>query len=728
MTNLFHNPYHFIPYSKDNSKEHWLDIEKFKHRQLDHKTHSRYLSGNDIFHGRLVCRLTTESPIFIGGVDDTDDADEKKSSENSIRTCPPFEIDGERAIPPSTLRGLISSIAEAASNSSLRVMEDCLFSRRKAMNEALGAVGLLKKDKKDGKLKLLPLTLPVFPFGFQEGVRGGKWERIFTQPALPVHLKGYKKDEKNGGLEIDAESFLGKNENDRDSFSHSNQEYWYIKLGNVSWDRNGILQIKKVPQNDPITQQAYEKYPEEKKGAYSRGILRILGIKDREKEIPEKKTKELFLPLPEESPNKLLSIDKPLALFEKLARERAKKDKKYPFLPKGRKEEEAESFALRENDLVYFTINDNGEVTELAVSSIWRQDLGMLYEFFEDKELLPFNCKREKISPAELLFGFVEQRDKKKGKEKKEKEKEDKKEDTSALSFSSRLRFSYGRLAAEEKGKDILEPPVLLKILDSPKPPSPALYFTARNNPNNSGPIIKKSLKPALHKPQGRKFYLHHRREELEQKFWETADKENRLKQKVRITPIKSGVSFWFHIDFDNLSRYELGMLLYALSPTSSFRHKIGMGKPLGLGTVYIQPVALQEIDRQKRYCDDDIFSPPGRYSSTTVFPGVLNGDIPPACYSGIREGEADQTIMERQQQLETIKEEFTSTIPREIRNALALIGDPEKVRYPVHYPLQESQTNYEDEGFKWFVENENPQKGQQLSPIDKDIPYLKRN
>ncbi len=680
----FHNPYHFVPYKEqcDNKKKNWLDIDDFRERKLEHRTHSRYLSGKDIFHGRLVCRLTTESPIFIGG------AEREKSDETTIGTCFPFKIDRERAIPASTLRGLISSIVEAASNSSLRVLEDRSLSCRKAMNGALGGIGLLQKDKEDGKLKLLPLTLPVYPFRFQKKAKGGKWWKIFPSPALPIHLKGYRNA-------MPRDFLRRKNPM---SFSNTVQEYWYMQLESVNWSSynpNATLEITGKPAelNDPITEAEYQDLPSKEKGCYSRGILRVLGIEGREGEIPSGKKKELFLPFPEKPVNNLLPIDTPLAVFEKLARDRAKKDKKYPFLPRGRQPEEVKDFSLKENDLVYFDINDDGKVTELAVASIWRQNLGMLFDFISDKELLPFNVNREKISPAELLFGFTEQRDK------------EEKLDDFALSFASRLRFSYGQLAEEWRKKGILDDVVSLKILDTPKPPSPALYFTSKIECNNNNSIFKNSLNPKDHKLQGRKFYLHHCEEKQPDEFWKTNNDRERTKQKIKIQPIKSGVSFCFHIDFDNLSRYELGMLLYALSPAPSFRHKIGMGKPLGLGTIHIEPLEFQQLDRMKRYCEDDIFSPKSRYNPSINF--------------------------QDNSELKTIRDDFIKSIPKETHNAIILIGNPEKVNYPVHYPLQENQ-KYEEEGFKWFVQNDKEtKKRQQLHPIKEDtkeLPKLNRN
>ena len=54
----------------------------------------------------------------------------------------PFEIDGRPAVPASTLRGLISAVAEAASNSALRVVADTYYSVREPMDQFRPAVGM----------------------------------------------------------------------------------------------------------------------------------------------------------------------------------------------------------------------------------------------------------------------------------------------------------------------------------------------------------------------------------------------------------------------------------------------------------------------------------------------------------------------------------------------------------------------------------------------------------
>jgi CRISPR-associated protein (TIGR03986 family) len=67
------------------------------------------------------------------------------------------------------------------------------------------------------------------------------------------------------------------------------------------------------------------------------------------------------------------------------------------------------------------------------------------------------------------------------------------------------------------------------------------------------------------------------------------------------IKPILPGAKFKAKIRFENLSDVELGALLSALQLPESCCHKIGMAKPLGLGSVKIAS-ALFLSDRQKRY------------------------------------------------------------------------------------------------------------------------------
>jgi CRISPR/Cas system CSM-associated protein Csm3 (group 7 of RAMP superfamily) len=67
------------------------------------------------------------------------------------------------------------------------------------------------------------------------------------------------------------------------------------------------------------------------------------------------------------------------------------------------------------------------------------------------------------------------------------------------------------------------------------------------------------------------------------------------------IAPLPKGTEFMGRIRFENLMKEELGALLFVLHLESDMAHKIGLGKPLGLGSIRITPT-LFLTGRKKRY------------------------------------------------------------------------------------------------------------------------------
>lgn len=55
-------------------------------------------------------------------------------------------------------------------------------------------------------------------------------------------------------------------------------------------------------------------------------------------------------------------------------------------------------------------------------------------------------------------------------------------------------------------------------------------------------------------------------------------------------------------IDFTNLEEDEFAALLFAIVLEEGIRHKVGYGKPLGLGSVSLQPTYLRLVDYASRY------------------------------------------------------------------------------------------------------------------------------
>lgn len=99
----------------------------------------------------------------------------------------------------------------------------------------------------------------------------------------------------------------------------------------------------------------------------------------------------------------------------------------------------------------------------------------------------------------------------------------------------------------------------------------------------------------------GRKFYFHHPSDlkplsENGLRLF-SGKPANRF-----IQPLDYDTRFHFRVDFTSLEEDEFGALLLAIALEEKMRHKIGYGKPLGLGSIYLQPTALTLVDYSTRY------------------------------------------------------------------------------------------------------------------------------
>ncbi len=825
----FHNPYHFVPIAPEPQVA--LAKDDLATGKTGHVTHDRYLSNApkganipEVFSGRLLCRLTTVDPIFIGHTRD----EESASSPQHVK---PFELeDGKPSIPASSLRGLVSSIAEAASNSALRVLDNRLLSRRMdfASQENLPAIGMIVKGPDaNGKptLRLLPLTLPPMSWDpvNKEGQVGGTlspYADIFrrmptllqSHVPLKVFVDGYDEEDASTGrqpmLRVRASSFLQRV--NPDSYSADNsQAYWYIKpKGRCSWKdattKSRVLATQpylkeiqtktgprwfllgqKVEGEGPISEEEYQKLG--KPTGYIRGILRVLGIDDRIANMPMGKRHEIFIPFPEgidQAPT--YGIEEAIEKFHELADQRTEEDRQrsLPFEVKGSKRsDDPKKFEgkirLRARDLVFFeaqglaasattpagpgrstggfgsvrivpregavvALSQNAaevKITQIAISSIWRREAGgRVHDFFrkispKSQEFLPFNPERTTVTLAEALFGFVEHRAPK-----------DSVRASEALALASRLRFSFGYLGPAEQAPHYI-PEVPLKALLSPKPPCPPFYFKLKSG--KGAYIQKKNLNQDDHTPQGRKFYLHrYPGTGAQAEPWKTQmDEADGEKMRSVITPIKAGQQFFFHIDFENLSRQELGLVCYAIRPAPPFYHKLGMGKPIGLGKVRIDPIGIFFIDRQARYATKDFTLKAGRYHGIGLASGIPTrpADLETDRKEGQRTLAALQAFYPREVEewewltasgqawptFDHLRENFRQQMDRGILGALEVLGDPSKVQNPVHTPQVQNREGgeMEDKSYEWFVVNDRGGR-QYLKPLaetPEKLPTLER-
>ncbi|MQX38173.1 TIGR03986 family type III CRISPR-associated RAMP protein [Roseospira navarrensis] len=702
-------------------------------------SHARWHDGH--LSGRITCTLTTEDPLVIGA------EQVAGKGKTDCTVVQPYLLDGKAAIPPTTLKGMLSSLVEAATNSAMRVLDDRALSVRQDTREALSAMGMVRRrpgtsGKGDGDWDLIPLTLPTLketrgasgashsfpiPAAFRALMRAYRWK-----PAHKVHV-GHLEWKTRPGMRNppppkpdDDFQFMM----DQGTYSADAPKTFLMDVVPLTLDPNGqsvvsdakgahvklpkktgapaFLIGQKVRDGQPRRPVPEDKATDEQRRTMTRGVVRVMHHAERVADMPHTRWHEVFVPLTqdlERAPRLPIPADV-VRRFHALADERTQtqsgaKDRgpmdALPFHPCGTRRADGSTdvrnaVRLKDGDLVFFGLAGGAEgqptVTAVSFSSIWREGKGSVHDYVP-AAALPQAPDRKALSPAELMFGFVEVRQGGKTKE-----------DPNTVALKGRVRCTAART---DRGGDAfmtVEPSVRLKILASPKPPSPALYFRPKGDRHGFVPKAdidekepdKKTKKNEI---RGRKMYLHPAVDPLGKKALDQAvsrtpanDPSNNQRNMVR--PLKPGVTFTFHVDFDDLPPECLDLLLFACRPTTAFRHKLGMGKALGLGRVRIDVTRVEVIDRPRRYRTDDPFGPSRTHEHWE--PGQAHDRLDP---TGAARRVADQ--------MDDI-----------LLGHLLGIGEPCHIGgRPVHPPYKDDQqkaflkheAGAEAETYRWFVD-----------------------
>ena len=282
----FYNPYHFVPVSAPNGEQEHASAPRavfdknFRQpTQFQQVTHERYVP--DTRSGRLVVRLTTVTPTVIGAKQEND----PRTGQPRVH---PFKVEGRAAIPASTLRGLIGSVLEAATNGPLRVLDDRVYSYRKKMEgESLSAIGLLVDE--GGVRKLKPMCLPTLE-SRDEGRTfevPARFKRLFPSPQFKVF-------------------FGDRNMITSDQFAYRTgigvDQAVPMPVRQLAWNGNGVafdnsLHTKK----DRSERDRFALAQEPDRNETNRpGLVRVLGCwGDRKAQMPTTKKHELWVPLPD---------------------------------------------------------------------------------------------------------------------------------------------------------------------------------------------------------------------------------------------------------------------------------------------------------------------------------------------------------------------------------------------------------------------------------------------
>ncbi|MCF6157621.1 MAG: TIGR03986 family CRISPR-associated RAMP protein [wastewater metagenome] len=214
----------------------------------------------------------------------------------------------------------------------------------------------------------------------------------------------------------------------------------------------------------------------------------------------------------------------------------------------------------------FYILNDRNEVTSFGHTGMFR----LAYEKTIGEHIPPELQDETKVDIVEAIFGN----------EKK---------------FAGRVFFEDAFL--QKPTDDDYEEVRISKTLLGPKPTTFQHYLvqTEENLNNHPRNLAHYNSSNAI---RGNKLYWHKSAQ------WEKDNqKEFNPKIEIQMRPIKSGRTFIGKVRFENLSDIELGALLFALELPPDCCHKLGMGKPLGLGSVRITPTLILS-DRKKRYTD----------------------------------------------------------------------------------------------------------------------------
>lgn len=718
MTDPFLNAYHFTPVSEGVAKgDDTLPIEEVRQGSFGISKatrgdgHAVYV--DDGHSGRLVCRLVAKTPLVVGGARTAgyDDPEAKRKAKTNEPPASRFAViepalrRGRPAIPATSIKGLVSSVAEALSGSALRVLTPRPLTYRKNYKTgALSAMARLVKHRDGWALE--PLVPPLIQSKNNRYRVDNEqaWLRIFDGPCgLKTFVGDYRKSKKtrdfinthlSPSLEAscapihfvymrrpshyDSLTELLSDVNDQcgalEELESSGNKNVYKRPGQpvVREPLNGhgkkgnrnVLGV--APYADEIV--SYEESLASKHNDWVRGVLRVLGAQ-AEHAMPKGRKHEIFVPYPEGAvPTPIPLSEVVIDRFHAIASEPARGNEvdgqqrlseRRPHLPVDLPKEYSNAWERRDREgfyrpklehgqIVYFGIDPNAVVpergplspeeksrliSEISFSAIWRggvsdekdtPGVATIHDAFvrstaeHGRELLPMSEDRTVVTPAERLFGFVP--------ESKDGAPRQERAERPLRAVAGRVRFSdallhgpvefaapdNSALAAVDGTGEPIQGGVVLRELGPPKPPSPSLYFASREGDKR----VKKdaeSFTLGAATPQGRKFYLHHDTKRNGENWISKRASDDGPHRRSIATPLKEGSTFWFQVDFDNLSTSELALLHAGLKPSATFWHKLGVGKALGLGSVEITPAALLLVDRRSRYESDDLDAP--RYS-----------------------------------------------------------------------------------------------------------------
>ncbi len=625
--------------------------------------HDRYVG----LTGRITCEVEAVTPLFIS------DSHAVKGGVGEHRTYRFFQVEGQPALPASSLRGMVRSVFEAVTNSCLVAIDkDALSYHLESSRSPWLVPARVERDGENWRLRLLTGTTPLQiespdkknPAGMQYAAWSASYWPINPSKTLK-NSDSEKRKLSNKQMAI-RQSFIQRTRNyvrNPDGIRHGEECYALLERFQHPHPRItfwNVVEIRRNRSDLPI--------PGENQ-RIERGWLCVTN-----QNIENKHSERFFFRAQDNNigPEVIELPEKVRKAYEALIRDyqdrhrEAVQKRLARKQPPGQPVDKEAGFSrfvyqydereLRGGELVYAMLE--GTVESPRVKFIVPVSVPRVSYEHSVGDLLPeflHRCKDyDALCPACRVFGWVRESAEGLAKD-------------ASTAYAGRVRFSHGILTynAEEP----LE--TTLSILSTPKPTTTPFYLL--NKDGRPDPTVTYDTQGA--RLRGRKFYRHHGTANPAEYQRDDKSDQNRTVRGA----LQPGTKFTFTVDFENLNPLELGALLYALELEDGLFHRLGYAKPLGFGSVKVTVCQVQILDWDAR----------------------LRSLEPEAGWQTIEQAQCKQY---KEEFLTCMRNHFGDLFEEVLADLRALLGTPPEL--PIHYPRPTRRFDPNHPQFEWFMGN----------------------
>lgn len=682
----FLNPYNFVRPLSEPLHSVNLSPEARRMGKCSPPPHNR-LEGQS---GKITCTMTALTPLFVS----SNQPSEMEGNHPRYRF---YQENGKKTIPASTLRGMVRTIFEAVTNSCFTSISDQPLSYRLEPGKA----GYLVPARIEEKNNTWGLRLLTGTASLSTAQKPGT--------LYPASIRLYNALKPSGrGIQAKPQPLvdltpLGKV--GHPSEQHG-KECWAVLLKMKfppSWRVVAVAQDRASAQ--AALTQMRARLPGQAQTLVQPGYLCITN-----QNIDNKANERFFfddvssgskvIPLPDAARRKyseLIADYQDRHQTEVKERQDNRLDPRLP-TPNRKDEPGFSRFILQSaerypqhGDLVYAMLRGywpNVQLEYIAPVSIPR----VAYEH-SPADLLPEHLRHcesyDALCPACRTFGWV---------------KPANTERSEQGGYRGRLRFTNATIKTS-----VPLPPIRLAELGSPKPTTTRFYLTAPDGKPGKGRSDAEcgyDGNQGKNTLRGRKIY---RNFAPDPQYMVAKEANNR--NRTILDPEGAGAQFEFEIRFENLYPEELGALLWALTLGGEGAQKVGMGKPLGLGSVDVHLDAL-DIENYER-----------RYTTLDVLASAESGDPTQFVYKFMSALVSFHMPEAASRSDANVEELFHTLAP--VKDLLALLGKSQPA-LPVHYPY--SPVRDSKGSFEWFVGNKRvngPRIEMDLAERDNGLPFI---